>query len=77
MWITFPEPKDAIEKARQTNKGQRRSPRTEFKKGQIPWNKGRTYSEETRKKISEAKKKAWIDGVYMNRKPRQRKRNVF
>jgi len=31
-------------------------PKTGFKKGQIAWNEGKTSSEETRKKISEAKK---------------------
>ncbi|MEK6932634.1 MAG: DUF559 domain-containing protein [Nanoarchaeota archaeon] len=40
------------------NQGKHRSPSTEFKKGLIPWNKGKTgvYSESTIKKISEGNK---------------------
>lgn len=34
------------------HKGIRISPRTEFKKGQIPWIKDRVHSDETRRKIS-------------------------
>jgi len=37
-------------------KGEHRSPDTEFKKGQIGRNKGKSFSEETKKKISEARK---------------------
>ena len=32
---------EVVEKARQANIGKRRSPQTEFKKGFIPWNKGK------------------------------------
>jgi group I intron endonuclease len=32
---------------------------SESKKGKIPWNKGKTLSEETRRRMSEATKKAW------------------
>lgn len=36
-----------------------------FKKGMIPWNKGKTFSEETRKKMSEARigKEPWNKGI--------------
>lgn len=46
------------EKIRQTLKG--RSPPNKGKKGQIPWNKGKTniYSEETKRKISESVSKS-------------------
>lgn len=37
-------------------KGQRLSPKTEFKKGQTPWSKTHVMSKETRLKMSEAKK---------------------
>lgn len=49
-------------KISEKTKGLRRSPKTEFKKGQIPWikgkhiNVGKSHSEEIRKKISEALK---------------------
>ncbi len=45
-------------KISQSKKGQRASPATEWKKGQIPWNKGKfnIYSQETLKKMSEARK---------------------
>lgn len=36
--------------------GLHRSPRTEFKKGMTPWNKGKKASDEYRRKISEAHK---------------------
>lgn len=45
-------------------KGQRLSPETEFKKGQVSWMKGKTPSEETRKKLSQKLKgrKVWNKG---------------
>ena len=33
-----------------------------FKKGFVPWNKGRPHSEETKKKISEKAKQQWREG---------------
>lgn len=39
-------------------KGKRISPKTEFKKGQVPWIQGKSLSEEQRKKISLSVKKA-------------------
>lgn len=46
---------EVIEKVRNSLKGRRLSPRTEFKKGQVSWNKGKQYSVELRKKLSMVK----------------------
>ena len=40
-------------------KGERRSKKTEFKKGQIPHNKGVTYSDERKKEMSITQIKKW------------------
>lgn len=37
-------------------KGRRNSPKTEFKKGQVPWIRGKHHSEESRKKMSLSRK---------------------
>ena len=39
-WLGKKQPTDAIEKSRTKKLGKRYSPKTEFKKGQTPWNKG-------------------------------------
>ncbi|MCX6749321.1 MAG: NUMOD3 domain-containing DNA-binding protein [Candidatus Pacearchaeota archaeon] len=46
------------------NKGFHSSPRTEFKKGLVPWNKGIPMNEETKKKLSNSHKgkPAWNKG---------------
>lgn len=44
-------------------KGERPSIKTEFKKGQTPWNKGLEYGENTKKKISNALKEQWKNGL--------------
>jgi hypothetical protein len=51
-----PHTQETKDKISATKKGKRSSPAGEFKKGSIPWNKGRTPSEETRRKISETLK---------------------
>ena len=45
-------------------KGKHLSPRTEFKKGQVPWIKGKNHSEVSKKKMSKAKEGyvTWIVG---------------
>lgn len=40
----------------EVSKGKHHSPKTEFKKGIVPWISGKKHSEETRKKMSEAHK---------------------
>lgn len=50
--------RESIEKMSAAKKGKRSSPKTEFRKGTVPWNKGKTgvYSEETLAKMAKAKK---------------------
>lgn len=49
------------------NKGISRSPNTEFRKGMIPWNNGKKHSEETREKLSQARKgKKFPKEIYPN-----------
>lgn len=40
----------------QIEPGERLSPKTEFQKGQIPWSKGKTFTKEHKKKLSESHK---------------------
>lgn len=49
------------EKIKKANRGKHYSPCTEFSKGIIPWNRGKTgvYSEETRRKMSENNPRIW------------------
>lgn len=58
-WATMPEQCDEIMRnnVSKARKGQHNSPSTEFKKGGTPWNKGRHWSDEVKKKISDAKKR--------------------
>ena len=48
--------KENIRKMKLVRLGKHYSPQTEFKKGQIPWNKDKPRSEETKEKISKANK---------------------
>lgn len=50
--IGYKHSKESIEKNRLRNLGKRSSVKTEFKKGNIPWNKGKNHSEITKLKIS-------------------------
>jgi len=56
---------DVIKKMSEVEKGKHISLKTEFKKGNIPWNKGVPCTEEHKKKISEAKKgkTSWKKGT--------------
>lgn len=49
---------DIMKKTQKTwfRKGERSSPKTEFKKGFIPWNKGKPWPEEFKKRMSESRK---------------------
>ena len=57
-WATRPEQNDEIMRKNVSNArtGQHNSPETEYKKGRIPWNKGKKWSEEVKNKISKSKK---------------------
>ena len=45
---------ETINKISVSNKGKHNSPKTEFKKGNIPWNINKNHRQETKNKISEA-----------------------
>jgi len=45
------------------HKGKHHSPKTEFKKGMIAWNKGKELSYEHKKKLSEKRKKLYNEGM--------------
>lgn len=49
-------------KLSELHKGHRYSPKTEFKKGLVPWMKGKLHSEESRKKMSKSLKKSYAEG---------------
>ncbi len=50
----------------EARKGQHSSPKTEFKKGLIPWMKGRKHSEKTKEKIIITLKKRFPNGRQLN-----------
>ncbi len=58
--------KDYCEMMSESHKGQHSSARTEFKKEQIPWNKGRPQTEEEKRKNSESHKGQipWMKGKH-------------
>lgn len=55
------------------HKGKRASPKTEFKKGLVPWNKEKTgvYSKETKKKMSESWRKTFLSNPEISKKMRE------
>lgn len=50
FWLGKKRYPETIEKMRLGNLGHRRSPKTEFKKGGTPWNKGKKYGKYVRMK---------------------------
>ena len=60
------------------NKGKHHSPKTEFQKGRIPWNKGKHLNEELRRKDREAIKRLWQNPEYRQRSIKaQRRRRLL
>ena len=63
----IPMREETRKKLREVRKGKQYSPKTEFKKGHIPWHKGKKgiYSQEQLKRMSEARKgtPAWNKGI--------------
>lgn len=61
-WTGKKRDSQTIEKIRKAKRGKHSSPETEFKKGLIPWNKGKNFSTESRKKMSEARYRFYARG---------------
>lgn len=58
---------EAKRKCSESNKGKRYSPKTEFSKGFSPWIKGRNHSEETKKRLSETRKKLFLNHDFVKK----------
>ena len=66
--------KESIEKIKLKNKGKRRSIKTEFKKGTHPWNFGKKWDDNSKKKMSESHKgkSSWIKGKHWSEEMRKK-----
>lgn len=62
--IGFRHSDEAKKKMSKAKKGKHFTNDGSFKKGHIPWSKGKEMSDETKKKVSETKKNQWTDPKY-------------